>query len=381
MVVSYNIMTDKRKLCFIIPEYNLSTPTHFNYLYEFIEKISNDFDIFLIAEKGLGDPPKGVTRFYIQKFNRPILRIIENELAIERARVLGYKTFYIHYSFLSAYNASIITRFFGGQVFYWNCGEPWKYKRSFARDFFEHTVYKLIHFLVTGTEGLKKKYAEHYKLPLEKIKVMPNYIDVSSIKYQVLSIKNDLKKNLNISSDTKVVLFVHRLSKRKGAYYLPEILKELKDENMVLLVVGDGPERKMIEVEASRQGLEAKIRFLGWLPQKDLAGYYAMADVFIMPSDEEGFPHVILESMVYGVPFVAFDVGGVKEIVPADALQYVVPSGDVKLFAEKTKELLLTSDESLNEMGAVLFKHVASLYDINSVSRDFTVLIKDIIIK
>lgn len=381
-------MEGKSKLCFIIPEYNRATPTHFSYLYDFIEKISEELDIFLIAEKGGGEPLKGVNRFYIQKFNWPILRIIENEIAIEWARWLGYKIFYVHYSFLSAYNAAWVARFTGGKVFYWNCGEPWKYKHSFLRAFFERLVYQLIHFLVTGTEGLKKKYAERYGLRLEKILVIPNYIDTSKLSSSsstsgVLPSTPDvfpsggpeLKNKLNIKSE-KVILFVHRLSKRKGAHYLPEILNELRDENVVIIIIGDGPERENLESRIKNYELWDKAHFLGWVPQKDLTDYYAVADVFIMPSDEEGFPHVLLESMAYGVSFVAFDVGGVREIIPSETLNFVVESGNVKLFTEKIKGILSMSDGEKTKLKSALSNHVLR-YDISFAVKRLIEIIKN----
>ncbi len=371
-------MNDKGKLCFIIPEYDRETPTHFSYLYDFIEKISEGFDIFLIAERGRGNPPKGVNRFYIQKFQHPVLRVLENEIMIERARLAGYKTFYVHYSFLSAYHASIITRFWGGEVFYWNCGEPWKYKRGLIRNLFERAVYKLVHFLVTGTEGLKKKYAEYYGLSSEKIKVMSNWIDVSKIFRSATDVRIDLKISLDIPATSKVILFVHRLSKRKGAHYLPEILNELKDENAVMVIIGDGPERKDIESRVKNYELWSRARFCGWVPQKDLARYFSIADVFIMPSDEEGFPHVLLEAMAYGVPFAAFDVGGVREIIPDQALEYVTPSGDVKLFAKKAIFFLSMPPESRTNLKEVLKKHVLN-YDINLVVRHFQVMTNSLV--
>ena len=193
--------------------------------------------------------------------------------------------------------------------------------------------------MVTGTEGLKKEYSRHYRMHLSKIKVMPNWIDLEKIKNQKSKIKTDeLKNQLQIKSGQKVILFVHRLSKRKGAHHLPEIAKNLKDENAVLLVVGDGPERK--NIESSVKGQMSKVRMLGWVPQNEVMKYFAIADVFILPSEEEGFPHVLLEAMAAGVPFVAFDIGGVREISPPEFSEYIKFPGDIKSFSDKVREIM-----------------------------------------
>lgn len=367
---------NKTKLCFILPEYNKNTPTHFNYLYDFIKIISNNFDVFLIVEKG-GRPnfDLGCRRMQAVWFKLILLRAAEIKLRLLYARLLGYKDFYIHYSFLSVFTASLIVKIFGGRTFYWNCGLPWNYKRGFLRERFERLVYKMISFLVTGTENLKKEYAKNYHLPLEKIKVMPNWIDVESVKRQVSSVKkDDIKNKVGIGKDQRVILFVHRLSKRKGAHYLPEIINKLKDERMVFLIIGDGPEREDVEFRIKNYELSDKARFLGWVPQNEIQDYFSIADVFIMPSEEEGFPHVLLEAMAVGTPFVAFDVGGVKEITPPEIQYFVVPSGNINSFIDKIKELLKGGSNCLR-LG-MIEKNWVGRFDIVKVAEQFKILFK-----
>ncbi|MDP3901943.1 MAG: glycosyltransferase family 4 protein [bacterium] len=312
------------KLCYIVPEYNSASPSHFSYLNDWVNNLKKYFNLFLISE----DDGK-----------------FKMLLSILRAYSSGYRDFYIHYSFLGALASSLLTRCFGGRTFYWNCGLPWNYKRNIFRDLFERMTYKTVTFLVTGTEGLKKEYAEHYGLSLDKIKVMPNWINIDSIKYQISNIKTvELREELNIK-DQKLLLFVHRLSRRKGAHYLPKILDKLRDENIVMVIIGDGPERDLLKLEINNLKLEDKVRFLGWVPHDQIISYFAAANIFIMPSEEEGFPHVLLEAMVLGIPFVAFNVGGVGEMLASDLSECVIESGSINDFVGAVKRIL--SDQKL----------------------------------
>ena len=366
---------NKPKLCYVLPDYRPESHTHFAYLVDFVGEISKFFDTFLVIEKG--ERPRidlGCQRVQVLWFQFFPLRWCELHCRLFYARLLGYKTFYVHYSFLSAFLSSLITRLVGGRVFYWNCGLSWQYKRNFLRATFELITYKLITFLVTGTEGLKKQYAEHYRLPLEKIKVMPNWIRVSDKRQVASDKKNELRESLGIKSDQKVILFVHRLSKRKGAHYLPEILNKLRDENVVTVIIGDGPEKENIQLLITNYQLQDKVRFLGWIPNSELSGYYSVADVFIMPSEEEGFPRVLLEAMAAGIPFAAFNVGGVREIVPPELLLYVVSAGDIDAFVVKIKEILGLSSEARAKIGE-LEKKWAEKYDIKKVARLFSSII------
>ncbi|MDO8430327.1 MAG: glycosyltransferase family 4 protein [bacterium] len=364
------------KVCFVIPEYDPDISTHFNYLYDFIKVLFSDFDIFLLIEKGAGMPNfADPNRVYIQKFKFTPLRIIENFLVIFYIRLIGYRDFYIHYSFLSAFNASLISKFVGGRTFYWNCGLPWLYSRNYFREKFERAAYRLVTFLVTGTEGLKNQYAKHYQLGLSKIKVLPNWINVNQFHKQ-FEIIQDLKLKLNISPKDKVILFVHRLSNRKGAHYLPRIIQGLENEKVVLLIVGGGPEREKIELEIRKSRLEKKVRFLNSIPNKEIQNYFGIADIFIMPSEEEGFPHVLLEAMVVGVPFVAFDVGGVKEISPPESLGYIVAPYDIKSFSNKIKELLHYNGDRIAKLSEIEQSWVKQ-FDLSITLDKF----KDIILK
>jgi glycosyltransferase involved in cell wall biosynthesis len=149
-------------------------------------------------------------------------------------------------------------------------------------------------------------------------------------------------KELSISGSDKVVLFVHWLSERKGAHYLPEIIKEVtaKNPGVVFVIVGDGPYREKLTLGIEEAGVEEYARVIGSVPNARIPQYYAMADLFIMPSTDEGFPRVLLEAMAMGVPFVANDVGGVRDILTRRQLEFITPVGDVVAFSQRIISLL-----------------------------------------
>src|SRR3989344_3130800 len=367
---------DKRKICFVIPEYNYKTSTHFAYLYDFVELLSREYDIFLVAEKGNGKV-SGAIDYYIQKWRFLPFRIMENLFVLLWARYRGYSNFYVHYSFLSAFQASLISRLSGGITWYWNCGLPWLYKRNWFRQGFEKLVYRLISFLVTGTDNLGSEYARHYKIPISKIITLPNWIDIQKIKNQKSKIKIDEFKNqLKIPPNAKVLLFVHRLSKRKGADHLPEILNQLKNDNVFLLVVGDGPEREALNVKLKTYNLQDKVKFVGWVPQSEVANYFMLADIFLLPSEEEGFPHVLLEAMAPGTLFVASGVGGIPEIIPSAEKNFLVSPRNTKEFADRIRELLVLDESKRNNLKLSLLEWV-SRFDIKNAANRFRKIIED----
>jgi len=169
---------------------------------------------------------------------------------------------------------------------------------------------------------------------------MPNWIERNNFQ----SVMNndqleELRRKLDVRKNQRIVLFVHRLSKRKGAHWIPEIVEQLPN-NAMLVVIGDGPEMANIKRQIAQTESEGKVRLLGWIAQHEVSMYYALADLFILPSEEEGFPHVLLEAMASGTPFVATEVGGVRDMIPEERYTWITPKEDKAAFIRKLGELI-----------------------------------------
>jgi sugar transferase (PEP-CTERM/EpsH1 system associated) len=103
-------------------------------------------------------------------------------------------------------------------------------------------------------------------------------------------------------------------------------------------IVGDGPERQGLERLRSELGLERSVRLLGH--REDVAPLLAAADVFLLTSTSEGLALTLLEAMASGLPVVATDVGGNREVVVHGETGFLVPSGSPSAVAEATGRLL-----------------------------------------
>jgi len=114
-----------------------------------------------------------------------------------------------------------------------------------------------------------------------------------------------------------LLLSVGNLVPLKGHDLVIQALGLLRGQGLDarLCIIGAGPLRADLEALAERQGLSAQVRFLGALPQDELAAWYGAADMLVLASEREGWPNVLLESMACGTPVVATAVGGIPEIV------------------------------------------------------------------
>ena len=104
-----------------------------------------------------------------------------------------------------------------------------------------------------------------------------------------------------------------RLSREKDHLSLLRAVSQLRDLNMQLVIVGEGPERVAIESAIRELALSDAVTMTGQVPSAE--PYYGIADVAVLSSLSEGSPNALLEAMAAGVPVVATAVGGVPEIV------------------------------------------------------------------
>jgi glycosyltransferase involved in cell wall biosynthesis len=110
-----------------------------------------------------------------------------------------------------------------------------------------------------------------------------------------------------------------------------------KLSNVEFLLVGDGPLRLELEREAAELGLQGRVQFLG--DRRDIAAVLASVDVSVVPSASESLSNVMLESMAAGVPVVAIDVGGNRELASDGRAMLVAPSDEEALAAELERTL------------------------------------------
>lgn len=365
-------MSDERKvsLVYVLPRYNPDDSSHFFYLHELLAAAGRRRDIFLIIESAPSPPRDLPCRVYRQRCSSAPLRFVEIMAVMIRERLRGCRYFYTHYSFFGGVASGVVTRLFGGTAYYWNCGLPWRYPRGWLHEAaFRFTLCHTV--LVTGTESLKEEYRRRYGLTAERIRVLPNWITASRFqKDRALA-----RQELSIPPDAEVLLFVHWLSRRKGADLVPAIAREVtkQRQNAMFLIVGDGPERENLEFIIHNSELRSRVRIVGEVPNRKIPDYFAAADLFFMPSEEEGFPHVLLEAMAAGLPYVASDVGGVGEITPSSLQPFLVSAHEAGRFGEHMLALLALTPGERAKISAEERAWVGR-YDLSAVLPQFQAL-------
>ena len=173
-----------------------------------------------------------------------------------------------------------------------------------------------------------KQYVLSLGAKPEKIRVLHNGVDLNHFK-PMPEKRAEMRRKLGIPRDATVALTVRRLVYKNGVDTLIECanIAVKKNPALVFLVVGAGPDQNSVQERTRQLGIEGNFKLAGFVSDADLPGCYNAADFFVLPSKSgEGLPLVALEAMACGLPVVATDVGGIKEVLMADYGKLVPPN-------------------------------------------------------
>jgi len=215
-------------------------------------------------------------------------------------------------------------------------------KKAKIFKFFDRRILKKGFRNVRFANALTKAEFDEYNnfgISNERIVEIPNGIDLKKFKKDDGDVE-DLRKKYGLGD--KVVLYVGRIHESKGLGFLVRAVEDI--DCQVLIVGRDGGYRKELESLAERLGIQDRIIFTGGVSEKDLISSYFASDVFVLPSQHEGFGIVVIEAMAAGLPVIVSDRGSLPYIVKDGVDGFVLKYGDVEELKKGMKKLLGDKD-------------------------------------
>ena len=147
------------------------------------------------------------------------------------------------------------------------------------------------------------------------------------------------------------LLYVGGIEAAKGAGRAVEIIGELnrRGVNATLDLVGDGVDRKALELRLTDLGIRDRATFHGWIPRREIPNYYRDSHIILLPSDSEGWPKVLSEAMAYGVVPLASEVGSIPQILRQCQSGSAFPKDDIRRFANAVQDYIRNPARWLEE--------------------------------
>jgi len=370
-----------KKICFILDHYEKKTSRHFGYIYDFIQELGSKYRVYLVVERCFGERPsfRNLEGTYVQKVKLPVIRRVELLLLILYFRLAGCKIFYSHYSYYGAILGGMVSKISGSRSFFWHCIVIEKFIENVHKSFVSKFIFQRrlslackLSNLVVGSEVISEHYKKVLGERILKPVILPNWTDLEMFDPARFD-RERLRREFGYKKGERVIFFLHGMEAGKGPQFLPRIVKEIASarEDVKFLLTGEGSLREEIERGIEKMGYSPFVCFSGEVLHEDIPRYFAVADIFIMPSLFEAFSRCLLEAMAMGLPFVATDggCGGTYAYTPEEQHQFIVPTDRMEDFPALVLKLL--DDEELRRKLSFVNREFVKEYAFDKALRRF----------
>jgi L-malate glycosyltransferase len=210
----------------------------------------------------------------------------------------------------------------------------------------ERSYWDITRFSILKSDGitavssyLRQETMDAFRVPGDRIEVIHNFVDAAVYDRS----RYPCHKAAFLRKDERLVVHVSNFRPVKRIRDVVGIFaRAVRQVPARLVFIGDGPERPAAVEEAERLGVADRVVFLG--KQDSVAELLSCADLLLLPSQSESFGLVALEAMACGVPVVASDVGGIREVVDHGVSGYLAPVGDVDAMGDYAAAILRDRD-------------------------------------
>jgi glycosyltransferase involved in cell wall biosynthesis len=182
------------------------------------------------------------------------------------------------------------------------------------------------------SKGVKNDLIRNFGIPEEKVSVIYNLYDINDIK---IKSQEEVTHQWLDNQEYDTIITVGRLEKSKNHSLLINAVRQVIEElpNVRLIIIGEGSERLKLEKLRAELNLDDKIDFTGEL--ENPFSYISKADLFVLSSDTEGFPNVLVEAMICGCPVISTNCqSGPNEIINHGKNGMLVPIADDKAMGD-----------------------------------------------
>lgn len=228
-------------------------------------------------------------------------------------------------------------------------------------------VWKKAARVVANSQGLKE--LAHQTESKQAIPVIENGVD--TLLFHPDASKRD-RSHITLTAGAT------RLTERKGHRFVIEAMGKLRERfpELRFEVMGEGSAEEKLKAQAAELGISDQVRFLGRIPAAETHQYYERADIFVLPSANEGMSNALLEALASGLPAIVTDTGGSRELVDEGINGLYIEPGDAQSIADALEKLV--SNEGLRHRMGATSRAKAEAKNWSSVAEKYLEMYKEV---
>jgi len=242
----------------------------------------------------------------------------------------------------------------------------------------ERLLARITDVLVAVSPEVRDELVSFGVAPASKFRVIRLGIELDERLSLDDAARAETRRVMGIGEERFVVGWIGRMTAVKRTDVVLKAFRRLRDDGVdaVLCMVGDGPERRLVEDLAGELGVMRNALFPGY--QEDVGPFFAAFDVFVLPSGNEGTPVTAIEALASGCPVVATRVGGVPDVVTDGEDGFLVEPGDIDGLAARLA--LLARDPALRAaLGGAGRERMRGRYAVDRLIDDIDRLYRDLL--
>lgn len=241
----------------------------------------------------------------------------------------------------------IIVHTFHGHVFHSYFG---KTKTSLFKQIEKRLAKKSTGIIAISDLQKKELVEEHSICKSQKVEVINLGFDLQPFQEKRKNLRDEVRTELQLENNDIAIGIIGRLAPIKNHSFFLQAIEQVlakTTKSIKVFIVGDGEERQKIEekVEKMNQRFENRIKMTSWV--KDVGRFNAGLDIICLSSNNEGTPVSLIEAQAGNIPVVTTDVGGVKDIILENETGFIVPIGNLEMYAEKVLDLVENEEKRL----------------------------------
>jgi glycosyltransferase involved in cell wall biosynthesis len=232
--------------------------------------------------------------------------------------------------------------------------------------------------IVTVADAMGDDFVRQGICSRDRLRTIVSGIDVQRLLAVAPGARSLVRSEFGIPHDAVVVVGIGRLSRGKNFDLLLDAATEIRQarSDVYVLIVGEGEERAVLHHKIVANGLSGHVVLCG--PRGDVGEILTAGDLFVQSSWHEGVSRSLVEAMYVGLPVVATDVVGTREVVREGQTGFLVPPGDARSMTDRIV-LLLNDPQRRVEMGRAGQQLVSGKRDIEAMGKGLDTLYRELV--